>query len=226
MRPLDDSASPQPAHAPGTLMRRGLRRKAACALFIALTAIAALAAYPSASPGSQDRGRLKSAEPRFMGLRACKKCHQKRSIGTQYNKWKELKHAKTYELLKTDRAQEVASGANLSGRPHELPECLKCHTAAWGHPRNRYGPRYRAREGVACEACHGPGEFYADPLDGKNHTEAVGKGYVKPTEKTCRRCHNETSPTWDPSRYTTKDGEKVGFDFEALLEKIRHAIPR
>jgi len=160
-----------------------------------------------------------------MGLKACKKCHQKKSIGSQYNVWKELRHAKAYEVLTTDEAREIAAKAGLTGAPHELAECLKCHTAAHGHPRNRYGPRYRPREGVACEACHGPGEFYAKPRDGKMHLEAVGKGYVEPTEKACRRCHSEESPTWDPQRYTTKDGKKVGFDFEVAFDKIRHEIP-
>ena len=164
---------------------------------------------------------------RYVGVTSCKKCHLKSSIGKQYKVWKELKHAKAFELLKTERAQEVAKKAGVTKKAFEAPECLKCHTTGYGLPaKTHYGPKFKPEDGVSCEACHGPGEFYAKPQDEKLHKEAMGKGYILPDEKLCRECHNEESPTWNPEADTTKDGKKVGFDYKSRLKKILHPIPK
>jgi hypothetical protein len=175
---------------------------------------------------AQDKTPEKKIPPRYMGVRGCKKCHQKSSIGKQYKVWQKSKHAEAFELLKSEQAQEVATKLGLKTKPFEEPKCLKCHTAGYGHPKTHYGPKYDLEDGVSCEACHGPSEFFDKPEDGKTHQEAVGKGYIKPDEKLCRSCHNEESPTWDPERDTTEDGKKVGFDYKARLKQIEHAIPK
>lgn len=47
-----------------------------------------------------------------------------------------------------------------------------------------------------------------------------------PTEDTCKQCHNPESPTWNPEQFTTKDGKKVGFDFEQAKKIIAHPDPK
>ncbi len=175
----------------------------------------------------QDKpAKEKKIPPRYMGVKSCKKCHMKTSIGKQYKIWKEMKHAKAIETLKSDKAQEVADKLGLKSKPFEEPKCLKCHTTGYGLPKTHYGKKFSIEEGITCEACHGPGEFFKKPEDEKTHREAFDKGYIKPDEKLCRSCHNEESPTWDPKRDTTEDDKKVGFDYTTRLKMIDHAIPK
>lgn len=174
---------------------------------------------------AQEKASEKETPPKYVGTKSCKKCHQKSSIGKQYKVWQASKHAKTFELLKSEKAQEVATKLGLTTKPFEEPKCLKCHVTGYGHPETHYGSKYSHEEGVSCEACHGPAEFFDKPEDGKTHQEAMGKGYMKTDEKLCRSCHNEESPTWNPERDTTEDGKKVGFDYAARLKKIDHSIP-
>lgn len=164
--------------------------------------------------------------PKYMGAKACKKCHMKSSVGKQYKIWEEGKHAKAFELLKGEEAVKVGEKLGLKKKPHESPECLKCHTTAYGVDKKALGDKYDPEEGVTCEACHGAGEFFAKPADEHTHAEAFGKGYITPDEKLCRSCHNEESPTWNPERDTTKDGKKVGFDFERRWKEVNHPIPK
>lgn len=167
------------------------------------------------------------APPKFIGVSSCKKCHNKSSIGKQYKAWQSKKHAGAFELLKGERAAEVAKKAGVEGPAFEAPACLSCHTTAYGlDPKKGYGEKFEPEEGVTCEACHGAGEFFGKPEDGKLHTEAHGKGYTATSEELCRKCHNDTSPTWDPERDTDKEGNKVGFDYPTRLKMILHPIPK
>jgi hypothetical protein len=163
---------------------------------------------------------------RYVGVKGCKKCHQKSSIGKQYKVWKDMKHAKAYEQLKSDAAVKLAAKLGLEKAPHESDQCLKCHTTAFGVPKEQLGEKFDVTQGITCEVCHGPGEFFGKPEDKKLHREALGKGYVKPDEALCRSCHNDSSPTWNPERDTTKDGKKVGFDFEARWKAVSHPVPK
>lgn len=199
-------------------MRRSISLTALGALLMTLSFVAG-ANPPPTSP--QD-----PPEARFVGIKGCKKCHQKSSIGKQYKVWSGMKHAKAFELLKTDEAAKVATAAGVKGKAFEAPECLKCHTTAFGLAKERYGEKFNPEQGVTCETCHGPGEFFAKPEDKKLHKEAFGKGYLEPDEELCRSCHNESSPTWKPDRDKDKDGNPVGFDYESRLEDIAHPIPK
>ncbi|MDP2991039.1 MAG: cytochrome c3 family protein, partial [Kiritimatiellota bacterium] len=80
-------------------------------------------------------------------------------------------------------------------------------------------------EGVSCESCHGPGKNYKSKETMKSREKSAAGGMIYPATKSCERCHNEKSPTWNPEKYTTKDGKKVGFDAEQACKKIEHLNP-
>ncbi|MEW6071259.1 MAG: cytochrome c family protein [Planctomycetota bacterium] len=175
---------------------------------------------------AQEEKPQEKAPPKYVGVASCKKCHLKSSIGKQFKIWEESKHAKAFELLKSEESAAVAKKAGLEAKPFEAPECLRCHTTAWGLDKKLYyGEKFSLEDGVTCEACHGAGEFFAKPADEHLHKEAADKGYIKPDEKLCRGCHNEESPTWNPEADTTEDGAKVGFDYKSRLKTIAHSIP-
>ena len=107
----------------------------------------------------------------------CTRCHDAFTA-----RWVGQPHARALEAL-------VAKGQA------ENPECLGCHTTAWGKPGGYAEPTTIARmtwKGVQCEACHGP--LAAHP-----------NGSAKPlevTRKTCLGCHDSAnSPSFDYDRY-------------------------
>ena len=62
------------------------------------------------------------------------------------------------------------------------------------------------------------GEMTMDQYVALGGRIVAGKG-------TCTLCHNDTSPTWKPDRYTLSDGTTTGFDVEQAYEKIKHERP-
>jgi len=149
----------------------------------------------------------------FVGATKCKMCHNKKSSGQYFDDWSKSKHAEAFSLLKGDERTN--------------PVCLKCHTTGFGEP----GGFEKFVEGdeaslkmanVQCEMCHGPGEKHI-----KSKKDNVVKHEWGPEEKTCLRCHvNDGNPKWKDDRYTTKDGKKVGFDFEQAVKIIAHKVKK
>lgn len=188
--------------------------------------VAALALVALALPAfGQD------AAKKFVGANQCKMCHNKAAEGQQWNQWHGTRHAKALETLKGDEAKAVATKVGLTTPPAESAECLKCHVTGYDEAAKKAPAGIKMEEGVGCEVCHGPGG---------DHTAAAKKAMTqkdqpwdasativgKPEEATCTKCHNPESPTWDPERYTTADGKKVGFDFEQAHKKIAHVNPK
>jgi hypothetical protein len=160
------------------------------------------------------QGSGTSDQAMFVGVKRCKMCHMSKSKGNQYGVWKASKHADAYQALGTDKAKELAAKAGVKGNPQESDKCLKCHVTAFGVDAALLGKTFVREGGVQCEACHGPGSKYIKMNVMKDHSLALQNGLVVPDEKTCKRCHNEESPTFK------------GFDFKEYFSKIDHAVPK
>lgn len=161
-----------------------------------------------------------------IGVAKCAKmCHKSPAKGKQLVIWQGTDHAKAYKTLLTEEAKAVAKKIGLAEPPHESLKCLSCHATAAQWP-DLHAPSFKIEDGVQCEACHGAGEKYKTMSVMKNPKKAAALGRVTGDETTCLRCHNDTSPTWKADRYTTKDGQKVGFDHEMMWAKIAHPIPK
>ena len=172
-------------------------------------------------------GLGQESSEKYMGVAKCKKCHKDKKLGDQYSRWKELKHSKAYKGLDSDKSREVAQKAGVTGDPQKSDKCLKCHVTAHGVPAERIGPLFKIEDGVQCEACHGPGRAYAKRSVMKKVEKAKAKGLVpKPAAESCKKCHSDESPSWDPNKYTLKDGTKVGFDYEQAMKKVEHPRPK
>lgn len=160
----------------------------------------------------------------FVGVKMCGICHKKEDIGDQLSKWKTGPHAKAYELLGTPEAK--AAGAKLGvSDPQSSGKCLKCHSTAYNWTETVQTEKIKVEDGVVCESCHGPGKGYMAKSTMQSRDKAIAGGLVYPASKSCTLCHNDTNPGWKPDRYTTKDGKKVGFDFEQAFAKIAHPVP-
>ncbi|MBI1388139.1 MAG: hypothetical protein GC154_06795 [bacterium] len=140
----------------------------------------------------------------FVGAAKCKMCHNKSSSGKFYDDWEAGPHAKAFEVLKDDEKKD--------------PKCLKCHTTGYGMKDGFVSLEETEKmAGVQCEMCHGPGEKHI-----KSKKDNVIPHVWKPVEETCKKCHNEENPNWDPNRYTDADGNKTGFDYKQAVKKINH----
>lgn len=122
--------------------------------FIVLTTVVLAGALLFFQPTSQVCAQAKK-KWKYTGNEGCK-CHLSPGCfeGEEYKK---IKHSEAFKRLQTPEEQKD-------------PNCLKCHATAYGEKIKN--PKLTFLEDVACEACHGAGEGYAEV---KNNYEGKGK---------------------------------------------------
>jgi hypothetical protein len=161
----------------------------------------------------------------YVGVKTCGICHKSEESGNALAKWQASPHAKAFELLGTPEAK--AAGAKVGvDNPQTSGKCLKCHSTAYNFTETVATEKIKPEDGVVCESCHGPGKKYMPKSIMEDRAKAIEAGLVYPASKSCEMCHNDQNPTWKPDLYTTKDGKKVGFDFEQAFAKIAHPDPK
>lgn len=174
-------------------------------------------------------GPAQAAQPDaslYIGSKKCAMCHKKPEEGEQLKKWQESDHSKAFEKLGTPEAKEAGKKVGVDD-PQKSGKCLKCHSTAYNFTETVQTEEIPVEEGVSCESCHGPGKNYKKKETMKDRKLAIENGMIHPAlEKSCTKCHNDTSPTWKADRYTKADGTKVGFDPEQAYKKIAHDLPK
>jgi len=164
---------------------------------------------------------------RYLGYKdGCKSCHFK-----EWKSWKETKMAQAFEVLKPGVSVEAKEKLKFDPQKDytEDPNCLACHTTAYGLPGRYQIPRnarYKVRkaakqtEGGTCEACHGPGSLYGPvhkDVDDKarpyTQDEFYAVGEYKVDTQVCVKCHNRRNPTAGPD---------YQFDFKVHKDKSTH----
>lgn len=155
----------------------------------------------------------------YIGVEPCVMCHKTEKQGKQLSIWKESKHSKAYETLKSEKSANIIKDKGLTGPAYENPECLKCHASGYNVDASLLGAKFKIEDGVQCETCHGPGSDYKDMKVMKDRALAVQKGLriwntQEEIEAYCITCHNVESPTY------------IGFNFEESWEKIKHPVPK
>lgn len=155
-------------------------------------------------------------EHAYIGATKCKTCHKKPEVGEQFPLWEKSQHAQAYDTLASDEAKEIAKAKGIDN-PQEADACLKCHVTGHGVKAELLGTKYDKTQGVTCESCHGPGgDYYKKKtmvaiMSGEIDGATVG--LMMPDEKTCTKCHNDESPTFE------------SFDFKEMSKKIAHPMP-
>lgn len=120
----------------------------------------------------------------FVGAERCRSCHQE-----EFKLWAQGPHARAMD--------------SLSERERQDARCKQCHTMVSDDPDPSLA-------GVQCETCHGAGRWYSESWVMRDRELREKLFLVTPDEKTCTRCHTESSPSLRP------------FVYEEKLEKIRH----
>ena len=168
----------------------------------ALIAVGAALVLPSLShaQAAPKEDATAAATPKYFGVaQGCKGCHMGEAKGKIYEAWALTPHAKAFE--------------NLGAENQKNDACLGCHTTGHGKAMAT-GKSATDLQGVQCEACHGPGSDYRSLSVMKNKDEAIKKGLIMPTEKTCLGCHGGPFPQGHK--------EVPKFDFATSVKKIEH----
>jgi peroxiredoxin len=132
----------------------------------------------------REKKNLFDSPARYVGARSCKACHER-----EYSHWETTPHAFVH--------QTPAADAAPADKLHRF------HTG-FNQPGGYPEP---GREGVQCEACHGPGGQHIN--DPQGHIVRLGGTCSScVVEQICRSCH---TPEDDP-----------GFVFEQAIERVRH----
>jgi excinuclease UvrABC ATPase subunit len=154
-------------------------------------------------------------KPAYVGTEVCGACHKSEKQGSQLNIWKESKHAKAIETLKTKEADEIAQKLGHTTPAVETEACLKCHASGYNVAAELKQAKFKVEDGVQCETCHGAGSEYKTLKIMKDRKEAIAHGLIfhEKKEDYCVGCHNEESPTFK------------GFEFSAMWDKIKHPVP-
>ncbi len=157
----------------------------------------------------------------YVGSKICKDCHAEDAIGNQYKIWTLSPHAKAYAVLLGEKGSEIAKKLNIASPGKDL-KCLKCHSTGKGFTESTI------KEGVGCEACHGPGsEYYSasghvDYSSRENgYRTALKNGMypirgiesLKKREKLCLSCHVQERPCYP-------ENTKNNFEFKIPIQTI------
>lgn len=152
----------------------------------------------------------------FIGAESCGMCHKTEKQGSQLSIWQNSAHAKAFETLKTDSANQIAMERGFSTPAAKTWECLKCHVTGYNLDATMLGKKFKVEDGVQCETCHGAGSAYKDMKIMKDKDLAIKNGLLvhEKLEEFCVSCHNNGSPTF------------VEMDFTEAWNKIKHSIPK
>jgi hypothetical protein len=169
-------------------------------------ALLATACGPITPPSGTLTGRHR---PEYVGDQLCQDCHF-----SEYKEWRQTAHARAFDDLPADRRRS--------------PECLVCHTTGY----TLRGKTSRKLVNVQCEACHGPGELYAQAMTRERTHSArtqelnVSLGLSLPTAHTCQPCHGGPCPVAQqgPFDYAAARAmiDHTGYLEERYPEKFRH----
>lgn len=134
-------------------------------------ASSAASSAPSSAPSSAGAPQ-RVVDHDYVGAERCRACH-----AAEYDAMAKGPHARAFDVLGTkDRAD---------------PRCLTCHTLV---PDDLSASLL----GVQCESCHGPGRHYTIDYVMRDAELAKLLSLAKVEDKTCLRCHTESSPSLSP----------------------------
>jgi DnaJ-class molecular chaperone len=170
------------------------------------------------------------AQSKFVGVKACAKCHDTSAHGNAMGTWQASPHAHAFATLEKSTEREprrcddlklwivtMSHGERygLPTRATEAKECMPCHSTAFGAAPQLLAASFDRTAGVQCESCHGPGSAHVEAMSvGGNASAATGlTAYAdeRAIQKRCGTCHDGTCGT---------------LDFATMWPKIKHIVPR
>ena len=118
-------------------------------------------------------------------------------LQNEFFTWRdEDRHARAFEVLGNERSRAIAANLRLPRPAYESRLCLDCHTLA--PPAELRGERFRADDGISCEACHGPASGWLRDhhvAEGWSRDDSLAAGLVDLSHparraEVCLACHD------------------------------------
>ncbi|MCZ6655471.1 MAG: cytochrome c family protein [Planctomycetota bacterium] len=165
----------------------------------------------------------------YVGSKKCRMCH-----GQWHKSWQESVKGRSFQILKPGARAEHKQKVGLDSKRDYTSEaaCLTCHTVGFGQPggyripppNDEKAKRFAAtREGVGCEACHGPGGGFTQVMGDiylkerpyeQQEVRRAGLRSIEP--QLCLDCHDSKAPCIADDRPPLKvddDALRTGLGF-------------
>ena len=183
---------------------------------------------------SQPQGLPYQARSQNLGVVNCASslCHGSVSpwkdsniLQNEYVTWSRVdKHAtRAYHVLLEERSQRIARNLGLKEPAHQAKLCLDCH--AYNPPAAQRGERFKAIDGVSCEACHGPAESWIQShvAPGATHADNVRHGLYPTNEpiaeaKLCLSCHFGNADKFVTHRMMGAGHPRMSFELDTFSQ--------
>ncbi len=162
---------------------------------------------PAPAPVSGPGRQAEEVIHEYVGNKKCRMCH------SQWHKsWLESAKRESFQVLKPGSRSEQKRKVGLDPQMDYTSEaaCLTCHTVGFGQPGgyripppdDKKAQRLAAtREGVGCEACHGPGGGFTKVMGDiylkerpYNQQELRQAGLRSIEPQLCLSCHDAKAP--------------------------------
>ena len=178
---------------------------------------------PAPAPVSGEGRQAREVVHGYVGSKKCRMCH-----GKWHKSWQQSVKGQSFQILKSGARAEHKRKVGLDPQRDYTFEaaCLTCHTVGFGQPGGyRISPpndeqarRFAAtREGVGCEACHGPGGGFTQVMGDiylkerpyqQQEVRRAGLRSIEP--QLCMNCHDAKAP------YIADDSSLLKVDDDAL----------
>ncbi|MCM2327935.1 MAG: cytochrome c family protein [Lysobacter sp.] len=146
-------------------------------------------------------------------------------LQNEYVTWSRVdKHAlRAAQVLTNERSRRIAANLGLKEPAHKAKVCVDCH----GHnpPAEQRGERFKASDGVSCEACHGPAEKWiaSHVAPGATHEENVANGlYPTPDPvalaRLCLSCHFGNKDKFVTHRIMGAGHPRISFELDTFTQ--------
>lgn len=146
-------------------------------------------------------------------------------LQNEYVTWSRVdKHAlRAAQVLTHERSRRIAANLGLKQPAHEAKVCVDCH----GHnpPPERRGERFKASDGIGCEACHGPAEGWirSHVAPGATHERNVADGLYPTADpvalaRLCLSCHFGNKDKFVTHRLMGAGHPRISFELDTFTQ--------
>jgi len=146
-------------------------------------------------------------------------------LQNEYVTWSRVdKHAlRANQVLWNEKSQRIAKNLGLKQPAHEAKICVDCH----GHnpPAEQRGERFKASDGVSCEACHGPAENWikSHVAPGATHEDNLKNGLYPTSDpvalaKLCLSCHFGNKDKFVTHRIMGAGHPRISFELDTFTQ--------
>jgi hypothetical protein len=146
-------------------------------------------------------------------------------LQNEYVTWSRVdKHAlRAAQVLTSERSRRIAANLGLKEPAHLAKVCVDCH----GHnpPAQQRGERFKASDGVSCEACHGPAEKWiaSHVAPGATHEDNVANGLYPTSDpvalaRLCLSCHFGNKDKFVTHRIMGAGHPRISFELDTFTQ--------